>query len=103
MAFKVMGKRVLVRPIERPRTTESGIELTDRIPATYGVVEQIGTNYFCEECRGPMPIEVRVNAVVGWNAIDGQDVLVDGDTRVILNVEDLLFEWTPDAAMQEGT
>lgn len=96
--LQVMGGRVLVKPIDKAIVSPSGIELTDREPPTYGRVVGIGTKHRCPECRSDIPIEIRVGAIVGFPATAGQDVSMNEDTYTILRLEDVQFEWTPDAS-----
>jgi co-chaperonin GroES (HSP10) len=100
--LQVMGGRVLVKPIAKAISSESGIELTDANPPTYGRVVGIGTKHRCPECDTSMPVEIRLGAVVGfpWNA--GQDLTMNGETFTILRLEDVQFEWTPDTAQESA-
>jgi co-chaperonin GroES (HSP10) len=95
--LQVMGGRVLVKPISKAITSASGIELTDEAPPTYGKVVGIGTKHRCPECSGDVPIDIQIGAVVGFPYFAGQDVTMNGETFTILRIEDVQFEWTPEA------
>ncbi len=95
--LRVMGGRVLVQPIVKPTVSASGIELTDREPPTYGRIVGIGTMHRCPECHTGIAIELRLGAIVGFSATAGQDVAMNGDTLTILRLEDVQFEWAPEA------
>jgi chaperonin GroES len=100
--LRVMGGRILVQPIEKPITSASGIELTDREPPTYGRIVGIGTKHRCPECATGIPIELRLGAIVGFSAFAGQDVTMNGETYTILRLDDVQFEWTPESAQESA-
>lgn len=100
--LKVMGGRVLVKPIEKAITSESGIELTDQQPPTYGRVIGIGTKHRCPECERFLPVELRLGVIVGFPATAGQDVTMNGETYTILRLDDVQFEWTPETAQESA-
>ena len=100
--LQVMGGRVLVKPIDKAVTSESGIELTDQAPPTYGRVVGIGTKHRCPECDGGIPIDLRIGAVVGFSAFAGQDLTMNGETYTILRLDDVQFEWAPEASKESA-
>lgn len=100
--LQVMGGRVLVKPIESPTVTASGIELIEDKPPTYGRVIRVGTKHRCPECDGGIPIELQPGVIVGFSATAGQDVTMDGETYTILRLDDVQFEWTPDTAQESA-
>lgn len=100
--LKVMGGRVLVKPIEKPIVSESGIELTDQAPPTYGRVVGIGTKHRCPECNGGIPVDLRLGIIVGFPATAGQDVTMNGETFTILRLDDVQFEWAPESAQESA-
>jgi co-chaperonin GroES (HSP10) len=98
--LKVMGGRVLVKPIEKVTASASGIVLTDKEPPTFGRVVAIGSKHRCSECATPIPIELRIGVIVGFSATAGQDVTMNGETYTILRLDDVQFEWTPETAQE---
>ncbi len=79
-----LGSRVLVRVLEEPTTTRSGIVLPDTAKETpqRGVVVAIGDD---EEL-----IKVAPGDVVLYPKYTGSDVAVDGDEHLIIEATDLL-------------
>lgn len=100
--LQVMGGRVLVKPTEKPITSASGIELTDKQPPTYGRVVAVGTKHRCPECEAGIPIEIRVGVIVGFPYYAGQDVTMNGETYTILRLDDVQFEWTPESTQESA-
>lgn len=100
--LRVMGGRLLVKPIEKPIASASGITLTDKEPPTYGRIVGIGTKHRCPECHGGIPVEFRMGAIVGFSAMAGQDVTMNDETYTILRFEDVQFEWTPESAQESA-
>jgi len=100
--LRVMGGRVLVKPIEKPIESASGITLTDKEPPTYGRIVAVGTKHRCPDCNGGIPIELREGVIVGFSAFAGQDVTMNDETYTILRLEDVQFEWTPESAQESA-
>jgi chaperonin GroES len=84
--LKLLGERVLVRPLQPETVTESGIVVVqDRVPETMGEIIAIG------EVIPPLPPDsVRVGDVVVFSWQAGQEVLMDGERLIMLDQDDLL-------------
>ena len=81
-----IGGRVLVKPLQPERETESGIVLVENwVPETMGEVVAIG------EVLPPVPpsaVGVGDVVVFSWQA--GQEVFIDGERLIMLHQDDLL-------------
>ena len=83
MKFKPLGARVMVRPVEREQTTESGIVLPDTArekPQTAEVVA-VGAHE---------DVKVSVGDVVVLRKYSGTEVELGGEEHRIVDAEDIL-------------
>ena len=77
-----IGGRVLVKPLQPPDTTDSGLVLVrDQVPETMGEVLAVAST-------GTPPVQVGDVVLFSWQA--GQEVLIDGDRVLLLHEDDLL-------------
>ncbi len=85
MILKPLGDRVLVKPVERPTETESGLQLVEhRKPEQVGTVVAVGAE--CHRCVAPGDV-----VVFSWMA--GQELQLDeadGGRYFTLRHDDLL-------------
>ncbi len=76
-----LGGRVLIKPLQPPDTTDSGLVLVqDWKPETMGEILAVPET----------GAEVAVGDVVLFSWQDGQDVLIEGERVLLLHQDDLL-------------
>ena len=83
MKFKPLGARVMVRPVEREQTTESGIVLPDTAKEKPQSAEVVAV--------GPHEdVKVSVGDVVVLRKYSGTEVELDGEEHRIVDAENIL-------------
>ncbi|RDU67690.1 co-chaperone GroES [Helicobacter didelphidarum] len=85
MAFKPLGKRVLIERVEEEKKTHSGIIIPDNATEkpSIGIVKEIGKEV---EKDG----EIKKNDKVLFGKYKGNEVKIDGKDFVVLDSEDIL-------------
>ncbi len=83
MRFKPLGARVMVRPVEREQTTESGIVLPDTAKEKPQSAEVVAVGAHED-------IKVSVGDVVVLRKYAGTEVELEGEEHRIVDAEDIL-------------
>jgi len=83
MKFKPLGARVIVRPVEREQTTESGIVLPDTAKEKPQSAEVVAVGVHED-------VKVSVGDVVVLRKYSGTEVELDGEEHRIVDAEDIL-------------
>ena len=84
MKFKPLGARVMVRPVEREQTTESGIVLPDTAKQEPQSAEVVAVGEF------ENGVKMSVGDVVVVRKYSGTEVELDGEEHRIVDAEDIL-------------
>lgn len=89
--IKPLGDRVLVRPIEKETTTQSGIAIPDtaKEKPQRGNILAVGPG-IPDEDGNCCPIDLKENDVVLFDKYAGSKVKLNGEELLILNQEDIL-------------
>lgn len=83
MKFKPLGARVMVRPVEREQTTESGIVLPDTAREKPQSAEVVAVGAHED-------VKVSVGDVVVLRKYSGTEVQLDGEEHRIVDAENIL-------------
>jgi chaperonin GroES len=83
MKFKPLGARVVVKEVERERTTESGIVLPDTAKEKPQNVEVVAVGAHED-------VKVSVGDVVVVRKYSGTEIKLNGEEQRILDAEDVL-------------
>jgi chaperonin GroES len=83
MKFKPLGARVMVRPVEREQTTESGIVLPDTAKEKPQSAEVVAVGAHED-------VKVSVGNVVVLRKYSGTEVELDGEEHRIVDAENIL-------------
>ena len=83
MKFKPLGARVMVRPVEREQTTESGIVLPDTATEKPQSAEVVAVGAHED-------VKVSVGDVVVLRKYSGTEVELDGEEHRIVDAENVL-------------
>ena len=83
MKFKPLGARVMVRPVEREQTTESGIVLPDTATEKPQSAEVVAVGAHED-------VKVSVGDVVVLRKYSGTEVDLDGEEHRIVDAENVL-------------
>ena len=83
MKFKPLGARLMVRPVEREQTTESGIVLPDTATEKPQSAEVVAVGAHED-------VKVSVGDVVVLRKYSGTEVELDGEEHRIVDAEDIL-------------
>ena len=83
MKFKPLGARVMVRPVEREQTTESGIVLPDTATEKPQSAEVVAVGAHED-------VKVSVGDVVVLRKYSGTEVELDGEKHRIVDAENIL-------------
>jgi chaperonin GroES len=83
MKFKPLGARVMVRPVEREQTTESGIVLPDTAKEKPQSAEVVAVGAHED-------VKVSVGDVVVLRKYSGTEVQLDGEEHRIVDAENIL-------------
>ena len=83
MKFKPLGARVMVRPVERDQTTESGIVLPDTAKEKPQSAEVVAVGAHED-------VKVSVGDVVVLRKYSGTEVELDGEEHRIVDAENIL-------------
>ena len=83
MKFKPLGARVMVRPVEREQTTESGIVLPDTATEKPQSAEVVAVGAHED-------VKVSVGDVVVLRKYSGTEVDLDGEEHRIVEAENVL-------------
>jgi len=83
MKFKPLGARVMVRPVERDQTTESGIVLPDTAKEKPQSAEVVAVGAHED-------VKVSIGDVVVLRKYSGTEVELDGEEHRIVDAEDIL-------------
>ncbi len=83
MQFKPLGARVMVRPVEREQTTESGIVLPDTAKEKPQSAEVVAVGAHED-------VKVSVGDVVVLRKYSGTEVELDGEEHRIVDAENIL-------------
>ena len=83
MKFKPLGARVMVRPVEREQTTESGIVLPDTAKQKPQTAEVVAVGAHED-------VKVSVGDVVVLRKYAGTEVELDGEEHRIVEAENIL-------------
>jgi chaperonin GroES len=83
MKFKPLGARVMVRPVEREQTTESGIVLPDTAKEKPQSAEVVAVGAHED-------VKVSVGDVVVVRKYSGTEVELDGEEHRIVDAENIL-------------
>jgi chaperonin GroES len=83
MRFKPLGARVMVRPVEREQTTESGIVLPDTAKEKPQSAEVVAVGAHED-------VKVSVGDVVVLRKYSGTEVELDGEEHRIVDAENIL-------------
>jgi chaperonin GroES len=83
MKFKPLGARVMVRPVEREQTTESGIVLPDTAKEKPQSAEVVAVGAHED-------VKVSVGDVVVLRKYSGTEVELDGEEHRIVDAENIL-------------
>ena len=91
MAFRPLHDRVLVRRVESEAKTSGGIIIPDTAQEKpmEGEILAVGTGARDEDGR-LQPLDVKAGDRVLFGKWAGTEVLIDGDTRLILKESDIL-------------
>ena len=91
MALKPLGDRIIVRPVEAPERTKSGLVLPDtaKEKPQEGKVLAVGTGRLLED-GSVKALEIKNGDRVLYGKYAGTEVLVEGDDYLILREEDIL-------------
>lgn len=92
--LKVIGPRVLIKPVETKASTI--IETTDREVPTLGLVVGVGSSA-CGECGGNLLRAFKEGMYVTVPPTAGQHVTVDDADYWIVMASDVIAEWTDQA------
>jgi co-chaperonin GroES (HSP10) len=91
MPLRVVGPRVLLKPVEQaPRS--SLITITDPIAPTVGEVVGIGTTR-CSDCNAQQVPDFQIGDVVLIPASAGQEIKIDGDPVWVVPIASVLGFW----------
>ena len=83
MKFKPLGARVMVRPVERDQTTESGIVLPDTAKEKPQSAEVVAVGAHED-------VKVSIGDMVVLRKYSGTEVELDGEEHRIVDAEDIL-------------
>ena len=83
MKFKPLGARVMVRPVERDQTTESGIVLPDTAKEKPQSAEVVAVGAHED-------VKVSIGDMVVVRKYSGTEVELDGEEHRIVDAEDIL-------------
>ncbi len=83
MRFRPLGARVMVRPVEREQTTESGIVLPDTAKEKPQSAEVVAVGAHED-------VKVSVGDVVVLRKYSGTEVELDGEEHRIVDAENIL-------------
>ena len=83
MKFKPLGARVMVRPVEREQTTESGIVLPDTAKEKPQSAEVVAVGAHED-------VKVSVGDMVVLRKYSGTEVELDGEKHRIVDAENIL-------------
>ena len=83
MKFKPLGARVMVRPVEREQTTESGIVLPDTAKEKPQSAEVVAVGAHED-------VKVSVGDVVVLRKYSGTELELDGEEHRIVDAENIL-------------
>ena len=83
MKFKPLGARVMVRPVEREQTTESGIVLPDTAKEKPQSAEVVAVGAHED-------VKVSVGDMVVLRKYSGTEVELDGEEHRIVDAENIL-------------
>ncbi len=101
MSLRPLHDRVVVNVDPPNRFTESGLEIIQAWnPQTWGTVVSCGSGVLCDVCGATRPMAVKPGDFVVFPYSVGQDVTVDGESRLMLRETDILavVEYTDDGA-----
>ena len=90
MAFKPVYDRVLVRVLEVDKVSAGGIVLADQSaePSNRGLVLAVGEGKRNKD-GVVIPLNVKENDVVMFNAVAGQPVKINGEELIVLREDDI--------------
>lgn len=92
MPFRVLGNRVLLRPIPAPTMTPSGIALPDvaQDGPTTATVVSVGDGPRTDDGCGYVPIEMKPGQKVAIATRVGDEIEVDGEKLIVMLAGDVL-------------
>ena len=91
MALKPLGDRIVVRPLEAPEKTKSGLVLPDsaKEKPQEGKVLAVGTGKLLDD-GAIKALEIRSGDRVLYGKYSGTEVSLEGEDYLILREEDVL-------------
>jgi len=91
MALKPLGDRIIVRPLEAPEKTKSGLVLPDsaKEKPQEGKVLAVGTGKLLDD-GAIKALEIRSGDRVLYGKYSGTEVSLEGEDYLILREEDVL-------------
>ena len=89
--IKILGNRVLVKPVEALKKTKTGIILPDDAvkESNEGVVITIGTGKLLENGERILP-DVLIGDTIVYSSFGGTDLEFEGTTYKLLSNEDIV-------------
>ena len=100
MSLRVVGPRVLLKPIQQAQRSEL-IHLTDTEPPTVGEVVGVGSAV-CSDCGARHQPEFKVGDVVMIPATAGTEITVDGEALWVVPITAVLSYWKPEPTRNEA-
>jgi len=87
---KPLGNRVIIQPSEAKEKTAGGIIIPDNAQETQsmGTVISVGAGLLYKGER--IPLEVSINDKVIYTKYSGTEIIVDGETYLIMSESDIL-------------
>jgi len=82
MNFKPLGERILVKMVEEPNTTASGIIIPDNAKEKPNRAEVVAASSEVED--------VKVGDTVVYGKYSGTEIVLDGSEYIVLDLSDVL-------------
>lgn len=91
MAFKPLGDRVLLKPVEEKETKKGGIIIPDsaKEKPQEGEIVALGTGRIDEDGK-KVEFSVKKGDRVMYGKYSGQEVKINGEEHIIIKEEDIL-------------
>ncbi len=91
MAFKPLGDRVLLKPVEEKETKKGGIIIPDsaKEKPQEGEIVALGTGRLDEDGK-KVEFSVKKGDRVMYGKYSGQEVKINGEEHIIIKEEDIL-------------
>ncbi len=90
MGIKILGPRVLIKPIKKEEKTKGGIYLPETANENRkeGVVVEVG--YYDDKEHEGKPFPVKKGDTVIYGGYSDKEIEIDGEKHVIVDVKDVL-------------